>query len=99
MSQFQSTNSFQNSVISWTFGKNKRFKNSKTSNDKLYNISGVISMRGASMGYGTKYDLMPLNGRGSPSPNAYSIKSLFDSDGSRVHKKGIILAQKLKNLV
>ena len=38
MSQYQSTNSLQNSVISWTFGKKRRFSDIKFKNDNLYNV-------------------------------------------------------------
>jgi len=97
MSQYQSTNSLQNSVISWTFSKKRRFSEIKFKNDKLYNVETKKSGRYTTLGYGNKYDLMPLQGKGSPSPFNYNIKSVFEKNKEK--KKGIILAQKLKNLV
>jgi len=97
MSQYQSTNSLQNSVVSWTFGKNKRFNNFKQENYKLYNLSTSKNGRATTLGYGNKLDLLPLGGRGTPSPFNYNIKSLFDQN--KADKKGIILGQKLKDLV
>ncbi len=98
MSQFQSTNSLQNSVFSWTFGKKKRFNDFKFKNQRLYDTStSNKSNRYTSLGYGNKLDLMSKQGKGSPSPHNYNIRSCFEKNLSE--RKGIILAQKLKEIV
>ena len=97
MSQYQSTNSLQNSVISWTFPKKKRFIDFTQTNGKLYNIPTYKTNRATTQGYGNKYDFVSSHGKDSPSPFDYNLKSIFDIN--KEEHKGVIFAMKLKNLV
>jgi len=94
MSNFHSTNSLQNSISSWTVPKSERFHVRKLSTDRIYNIPQLLSTRSTTQGFGTKYDLMPLHGKGSPSPSAYSIKSIFEKN--KLLKRGIIVGIRTK---
>jgi len=97
MSQFQSTSSLQNSVITWSIPRTERFLTNKLYCDNIYNKPEKKTKISTTQGYGTKYDLMPMAGKGTPSPDCYNIKSLFENNN--FHKKGVILAQKLRSPV
>jgi len=96
MSQYQSTSTLQTSVISWSIPRSERFELNKINCDNLYAIPESKSKRSTTVGYGTKYDLMPLAGKDTPGPDKYNLRSSFDNP---FNKKGVIIGQKFKNSV
>jgi hypothetical protein len=95
MSEYKSSNVLQNSVYSWTFSKSYRFDGSiyrKPLTDSIYNIPDKKTHRTTSMGYGKRYDLLPLEGRISPPPNSYNIKSCFEINAKE--RKGNSISDK-----
>jgi hypothetical protein len=98
MSQHKSATSLQNSVYSWSFSKSSRFRDNKASEKgSLYTLPDFKNRRAPSLGFGTKYDLRPLQGRDSPPPNTYRIKTVFDIN--MIKKKGPIILEKLSGAV
>lgn len=99
MSEFQSTNSMQNSSYIWTFSKAHRFSSvyKRPATDSIYTVPDWKSGRYTTQGFGNKYDLRPLQGRNSPPPNTYRIKSCFEINAEK--KKGPLIHNKIPGLV
>jgi hypothetical protein len=95
MSKYQSSSTFQNSVISWTFKKEKRFQENKLNSDKIYDIKADSKNRYTTIGYGNRSDFVSAKGRYSPSPTDYNITSIFDKN--QAEKKGFIIGKKYSN--
>lgn len=98
MSTYQSVNSLQNSVHTWTFNRADRWKGGtyrKCLTDSIYTLPGSLSTRYTTFGYGVRKDFRPIPGRESPSPDRYSIRSIFDSKKT----KGKTISLKLKQPV
>jgi hypothetical protein len=55
------------------------------------------TFRSTTQGFGKRYDILPLQGRGSPSPDTYNIKTCFDINIKT--KKGIKIQEKVEPLV
>jgi len=93
-SQFTSSNALRNSSYCWTIGKDKRIKDKsyKTYNDNIYNLPDFKSTRYTILGYGKRGLFWHNYGKGSPSPNTYTIKTVFDMNLK--HKKGFIFGEK-----
>lgn len=91
MSQYQSSYSLRNSIQSFTFNKEDKFKDSYRGllTESIYNIPDQKNLRYTSLGFGKKYDLMPLEGRGVPGPNYYNIKSHIEI--MKEKKKGALI--------
>ena len=81
-SEFISMNVLRNSSYCWSIGKDRRIKDKsyKKYNDNIYNIPSLKSTRYTIQGYGTRKDFYIPLGKGVPSPNAYSLLSIFDSN-------------------
>jgi len=77
----------QNSIVTWTIPKTGRFKHfySKPLTESIYNIPEGKEKRCTTQGYGRKYDLIPLQGRGSPPPNRYRMLSQLEKN-LQLHK-------------
>ena len=94
-SNFQSSNSLQNSSYIWSFPKTERYKRKDylKYNDNIYNIPDLKNTRSTNLGYGsrlnftTRYIL-----KNSPSPATYHLKSLFEIN--LMKKKGPIMTSK-----
>lgn len=79
-SEFISSNVLRNSSYCWSLGKDPRIKDRsyKKYNDNIYNLPSLKSTRYTIQGYGMRKDFCVPGGKGSPSPNAYNIMSVFD---------------------
>jgi hypothetical protein len=100
ISQFQSTNSLQNSIHVCSFTKSDRFNGGvykKPLSDSMYNLPETKSQRYTTPGYGHRGELSPATGTNSPPPNKYFIKSRFDMNMEK--KKGPIILGKINGLV
>lgn len=93
LSQFQSSNTLQNSSHIYSFPKAIRMndKDHKKLCDNIYNIPDQRSKRFTSLGYGQRGNLS-TNMRNFPSPQSYKIENLFDYNIK--HKKGITILGK-----
>jgi len=82
MSSLQSSNTFQNSVVSWTVPKEFRFKHlyKKSANDSIYNIPSTKNLRYTTMGFGKKWCIKPKT---TPSPDTYTLPSSFSKERAR----------------
>lgn len=94
-STFFSSNALRNSSYCWTFGKEKRVKDTafKKYNDQIYNLPNFKSTRYTTQGFGTRKDFRPVAGKGCPSPSAYNLFSIFDYNIR--HKKGASLGPRI----
>lgn len=99
MSHYKSSNSLQNSVHSFSFNRQPKFDGTykKSLSETIYNIPSIKSTRYASQGYGNRVDFSNPNGKASPAPNTYRIKSCFDN--SLDHKKGCMILEKFTPVV
>jgi hypothetical protein len=99
MSEYQSSNSLQNSTYVWSFPKSHRFsggyKNAIT--DTIYNLPEHKNERYTTQGYGKRTELLTAQGRNSPPPNTYRIKSFIDLNFQ--NKKGMSIHEKVAELV
>lgn len=96
-SEFYSSNTLRNSHYAWSVPKSLRLnpKQFLKLNDNIYNMPTSISNRFTIMGYGERKDLRPTYCRDTPSPDAYLIKSVFDTNKAK--KKGYSMGLKLDN--
>lgn len=99
MSPFKSSNSLQNSIYSFSFCKLGRFDGlyKKPHTDNIYNIPEKKNMRFTSQGFGKRYDLIGLNGKYTPPPNSYNLKSCFERNIE--DKKGPLILEKFSQIV
>jgi len=99
MSPYMSSNSLQNSIYSWSFGKTGRFNGNyqKPISDNIYCIPEGKSSRFTSQGFGKRHEIKNISGRCSPPPNSYFLKSCFEK--SVEHKKGAIILEKCPPIV
>ena len=93
ISQFQSSNTLQNSSHIYSFPKSIRMddKANKKLCDNIYNIPEQKSKRFTSIGYGQRSNISTNLGN-LPSPQSYKIENLFDYNIK--HKKGITILGK-----
>ena len=79
-SQFSSPSSLQNSSYCWTIPKDVRIKDKgyKKLNDNIYNIPDNKSNRYTSQGYGQRGGQFISKNKFTPSPQTYTINTLFD---------------------
>ena len=93
LSQFQSSNTLQNSSHIYSFPRSIRMDNkaNKKLCDNIYNIPEQKSKRFTSLGYGQRGNLSSNLGK-LPSPQSYKIENLFDYNIK--HKKGITILGK-----
>jgi hypothetical protein len=100
ISQFQSSNSLQNSTSSWTFTKANRFSHGnykRNLTDSIYSLPEFKNRRYTTQGLGGRKDLRPRVGSCSPPPDTYNIKTCFDVNIQK--RKGMSLLQKVPALV
>lgn len=98
MSEHKSSNSLQNSVYSWSFGKEGRFKSYKNAiTESMQLLPTTRTHRTTTLGFGERYSFKPLIGEGSPAPNKYNIRTCFDINIE--HKKGVKIKKKVDPLV
>jgi hypothetical protein len=84
----------QNSVCTWSFPKERRFKNSYKDalTESYYQLPEFYkNSRGTTMGYGKK--TLPFKNEKIPSPADYKIKSSFEENLK--NKKGFSLGCKI----
>jgi len=98
MSEYHSSSSLKNSIQSWTFKKEHKFKNSykRLLTESIYNLPEQKHLRSTSIGIGKRYDFLPLEGRGVPGSDYYKLKSDIEVN---VEKKKGALIFKNSNLV
>ena len=79
MFECKSTNTLQNSNISYSIPKCERFKGTynKSISDSSYDISTNISMQKRSLGLGERTNF--IIGKGNPSPDTYNLGSSLKS--------------------
>ena len=79
-SQYNSSNSLQNSSYIWTIPKDTRIKDKgyKKLCDNIYNIPDNKSNRCTILGFGKRSNVFGLGAKNSPSPQNYKISSLFE---------------------
>jgi hypothetical protein len=97
MSEYQSSSTFQNSVYSFSFCRTDRFKNAvkEPSVHTIYNLPSLLTTRSTNFGYGAR---KVFEGKkGSPSPDRYSIPTLFDINIAK--QNGTKLNSKIPSLV
>jgi len=91
-SSFHSSNSLQNSINSISFPKSSRFISSERLSPGFYKLPDQMTKRSAAIGYGDRKvferDLK------SPSPNAYTIQSIFEENLKK--KKGTIFHPRIE---
>lgn len=102
MFETQSSNTFQNSIKTYSIPKSDRWKSlyAKPANDCLYIIPSIKSNRATGIGYGKRLDLRYIRGKGCPSPDTYSLASTLNlkngiSIKSRIPDTSIIGKSKL----
>ncbi len=95
-SQFQSSNTLQNSSYIWSFPKTQRTrrKDYMKYNDNIYNIPDFKTTRTTNLGYGIRKIFNNIKRKDEPSPASYTIKSLFEYNLDK--KKGPIMTNKPK---
>lgn len=93
-SQFQSSNTLQNSSYVWSFPKTQRTRKKDyiKYNDNIYNIPDLKTTRSTNLGYGIRKIFNYFQKKNEPSPASYSIKSLFEINLDK--KKGPIMTNK-----
>jgi Sperm-tail PG-rich repeat len=73
--------------VSWSFPKEKRFKQRKTSIDIGYLLlPSTLSPRSTIMGFGNRWTPRNEKGKSSPPPGSYQIPSSFDKKGPKIVK-------------
>jgi hypothetical protein len=73
--------------ISWSFCKDRRFKERKKSMDAGYvMLPSALSPRATIMGFGTRWTPRNERGQDSPPPGSYSIPSTLTSKGPKIVK-------------
>lgn len=100
ISEYQSSNSLQNSSYVWSFTKSDRFLGgvySRPLTDSMYKMPESKIGRYTTPGHGERKDLRPIKGKNSPPPNSYFIKTCFDVNLEK--KKGPKILDKLLGLV
>ena len=100
MSEFQSSSSFRNSTVVWSFSKSGRFTNGvykKPLTDSLYELPDKKSHRSTTQGLGKRYDIRPLQGRDSPAADTYRVMSFVENNLQK--KKGYFISEKTPELV
>ena len=95
-SQYNSSNSLQNSSYIWTIPKDTRIKDKgyKKLCDNIYNIPDNKSNRCTIFGFGKRSNVFESLAKNSPSPQNYKISSLFEYNikhgkGSSISGKSI----------
>ena len=100
-SVYHSTNTLQNSITSWTIPKADRFKEiyKKPQNGSLYNPISLTEgeARCTTQGYGKRTEIISLQGKCSPPPNRYKLKT--DIENNLKAKKGYSITFKRKEIV
>jgi len=96
MSDLHSSNSLQNSVYSWSFGKADRFRTmyKKAASDVFYNLPKQTTDLYTTLGVGSRPDLKSDRGKDSPPPNIYKIKSSVDFN--KQFGKGVLISERIK---
>jgi hypothetical protein len=92
ISQFQSSNSLQNSTYSISMPKEQRFREiyKKDLTDTLYKLPDPRGNRSTTMGFGDRPDFIKIVN--SPGPNVYKIESIFEHNK---RKKGISIGSRI----
>lgn len=79
-SEFQSPYTLQNSTYIYSFPKSLRFNDGKKLlNPAIYTLPSVASKRATTMGLSVR-KVFPVSKYGSPAPNAYNLRTVFDSN-------------------
>ncbi len=100
ISEYQSSNSLQNSSYVWSFTKSNRFLGGvyrRPLTDSIYKLPDSKNGRFTTPGYGERRDLRPTRGKNSPPPNSYLIKTCFDVNLEK--RKGAKILDKIPLLV
>ena len=80
ISETQSSNTYRNSVKTYSIPKEERFKDYvKPATDCFYNLPSIKSPHGAAIGFGSRIDLSAARGKGCPGPDAYNIGSTLNT--------------------
>lgn len=76
ISQYQSANTYQNSVPTISFAKSERFKflYKKLENESIYDINSLSNKRTTTQGYGKKWNFLKLL-KNTPAPTDYNLPS------------------------
>lgn len=93
--KYESSNTLQNSVNSWTIGKEERFNSlyRKSITDGYYNPDFLRSGRATGMGIGKRAEFIITSMQSFPSPQAYKVPSFIDENLK--HKSGISISTRL----
>jgi len=93
VSNFNSTNSLQNSIYAYTIPKEERFRGNinKLYTDTIYTITESKINKGTSLGLGDKSSL--VNSKTVPGPQQYNILSIFEKNKQK--HRGLIIGEKL----
>jgi hypothetical protein len=91
-SSFHSSSSLQNSINSISFPKSSRFITSERISPGFYKLPDYVSKRSAAIGYDVK--MVFEKDKESPSPNAYTIQSIFEEN--LMKKKGTIFHPRIE---
>ena len=95
-SEFQSPYTLQNSTYIYSFPKSLRFNDGKKLlNSAIYTLPSVSSKRATTMGLGVR-KVFPVSKYGSPAPDAYNLRTVFDSN--LMQGKGLKFPLKYKDL-
>ena len=91
-SEFQSENSLQNSSYCWSFTKEERFKTNNSLTQSMYNSPGIRTTRTTTFGIGERKTFPYKKREYLPSPDTYSLTSIFDMNIKK--KKGASILPK-----
>lgn len=92
ISTFESAFSLQKSTFKYTIPKSIRFTDKPILTDALYNLRTEPDKRGTYIGYGSKLELAQKELKNVPSPNDYTIRSIFEKN--MAYKKGYVMGVK-----
>ena len=95
-SEFQSPYTLQNSTYIYSIPKSLRFNDGKKLlNSAIYTLPSVSSKRATTMGLGVR-KVFTVSKYGSPAPDAYNLRTVFDSN--LMQGKGLKFPLKYKDL-